>query len=333
MNYNLAIELGGVNTSIYRKNQGLVLKEPTLVCAVSVGDSYVIKALGADAAKLQGKTNDKTYIFSPIICGEIKSLDYAVELLKYFLEKVNLRKFFKEKAIICVPAGISESAKSDIKKLCALSGLGKISLVPSIICSAYQSGLPINTPKTIFCVNVGGTLTDMATINMNSILKGATLEMGGRYIDLDITDLVAQKFKMIISVATAKRIKEEVSSLIENDVREIEVIGTDEISGKPKQITITSEDIKPILINFMKDIIIAIETSINICPPEISADIARNGIFISGGLSSIHGLEKYLRRQLNLEVKIIKEKENASILAAGRLLNDKKTLNDIITNF
>lgn len=333
MNYNLVIELGGVNTSIYRKNQGLVLKEPTLVCAVSAGDSYVIKALGDDAAKLQGKTNDRTYIFSPIVCGEIKSMDYAVELLKYFLDKVNVKKFFKEKALICVPAGITEEGKKDIKKLCALSGLGKVSLIPSIICSAYQSGLPVNTPKTTFCVNIGGTLTDIASINMNSILKGITLEMGGRYIDLEITDLLARQFQMTISVATAKRIKEEISSLLENDIREMEVIGTEEKTGRPKQITITSEDIRPILISFMQDIITAIETGINICPPEVSADIAKNGVFICGGLASIQGIEKYLKKQLNIEVKVINEKENATILGAGRLLNDKKILNEIILNF
>lgn len=252
MNYNLAIELGGVNSSICRKNQGLVLKEPSLVCAVSVGDSYIIKAIGFEAEKLQGKTNDKTYIFSPIVCGEVKSIEYAAEMLKYFLSKVEAKTFFKDRAIVCVPAGISEESKNDLKKVCSMAGLGKVSLIPSIICSAHASGLPINTPKTIFCVNVGGTLTDIATINMNSILRGATLEMGGRYIDLEITDLVAKKYQTIISVAAAKRIKEEISSLISNDRREIEVVGVDDLNGKPKKIIVYSDDIRPILISFMQ---------------------------------------------------------------------------------
>lgn len=333
MNYNLAIELGGVNTSIYRKNQGLVLKEPSLVCVVSAGSSYILKAIGFEAEKLQGKTNDKTYIFSPIICGEVKSIEYAAEMLKYFLNKIEVKKIFKEKAVLCVPAGISDQTKRDLKKVCSLSGLGRVSFIPSIVCSAHASGLPINSPKTIFCVDVGGTLTDIATINMNSILKGATLEMGGRYLDLEITDLIANKYQTIISVAAAKRIKEEISSLVDNDRREIEVIGVDDINGKPKKIVVFSEDIKPLLVSFMHNIITAIETSINLCPPEISADIAKNGIFVSGGLSSICGLEKYLSKKLNVNVKVIKENENATILSAGRLLSDKKILNDIITNF
>jgi rod shape-determining protein MreB len=154
-----------------------------LVCAVSAGTSYIIKAIGFDAEKLQGKTNDKTYIFSPIICGEVKSIEYTAEMLRYFLKKIEIKKILKENAILCVPAGISDDTKKDLKKVCSLSGLGRISFVPSIVCAGYASGLPINSPKTIFSVNVGGTLTDLATINMNAILKVATLEMGGRYID------------------------------------------------------------------------------------------------------------------------------------------------------
>lgn len=333
MRYSLAIELGGVNTSIYRKNQGLVLKEPSLVCAVSAGDSYIIRAIGIEAEKLQGKTNDKTYIFSPIICGEVKSIEYTAEMLKHFLKKIEVRKFFKENAILCVPSGISEQTKKDLRAVCKLSGLGKISFVPSILCSGYASGIPINTPRTILCINVGGTLTDIATINMNSILKGATLEMGGRYLDLEIADLVTRKYQTIISIATAKKLKEEIASLVDNDIRGKEIIGVDDVNGKPKQIIVTNEDIKPILIAFMNNIITAIETSIHICPPEISADIAKNGIYISGGLSSICGLDKYLRKKLSLDVKIVKENENATILSAGRLLTDKKNLNDIIANF
>ncbi len=107
---------------------------------------------------------------------------------------------------------------------------------------------------------------------------------------LEIADLVSAKYQTVISIASAKRIKEEVASLVDNDIREIEVIGTDDINGKPKQIIISSEDIKPILVSFMQNIITAVETSINICPPEISADIAKNGIFVAGGLSSICGL-------------------------------------------
>jgi rod shape-determining protein MreB len=121
--------------------------------------------------------------------------------------------------------------------------------------------------------------------------------------------------------------------ILENDKREIEIIGSDEITGKPKQVTITSEDIRPILINFMQTILVAIETSINISPPEVSSDIAKNGMFLSGGLSSICGIQKYLSKKLNIPVKVVQDNENAVILSAGKLLSDRKTLNEIITNF
>ncbi len=333
MGYSLAIEIGGVNTSIYRKDQGLVLKESSLVCASNVGNQYEIKAIGEEAEKLQGKTNENTYIFSPVICGEVKSIEYCAEMLKYFLQKIELRKFPREKAILCVAAGASEETKDDLRKVCYLAGLGKVKFIPSIICAAYASELPINLSKTVFAIHVGGTITDLACINMNSILKGASIEIGGRYLDIEIAELVAKKYKTSISIVTAKRIKEEVASLVENDIRTIEVVGINESTGKPKQIVVSSEDLRPSLISFMQNIVSAIETTINVCPPEVSADVSQDGIFISGGLSSIAGMEKYLRKKLQLKVTIANENENAVILSAGRILSDKKTLNEIIDNF
>ena len=334
MSYSLAIEIGGVNTSIYRRNQGLVLKEPSLVCASSFGeDQYEIKAIGTDAEKLQGKTNELTYIFSPIVCGEVKSVEYTAEMLKYFLNKIELRKFPKENAVFVVPAGIGEESKEEIKKAAKLAGLGKVCFVPAVVCSAYATGLPVQNSKTTIVVHIGGTLTDISAINMNSILKGASVDLGGRYLDVEIAQYISKKHKIEISIASAKRVKEKIATLIQGDWRTTEVVGIDENTGKPKQIVVSSEDILPILMRFMENIIVGIETTINICPPEVSNDIATDGIFLSGGLCEIGGLEKYLSKKLQIKVNVLEDAGDASILMAGKLLENKKILNEIIQNF
>ena len=334
MAYSLAIELGGVNTAIYRKGQGLVLKEPSLVCASSVmGEQYEIKAIGLDAEKLQGKTNESTYIFSPVVCGEIKSVDYASEMLKYFLNKVELKKFPKENAIFVVPAGINDQAKEDLKLVAKQAGLGKIAFVPAVVCSAYATGMPVQESKTLMLVHIGGTLTDISAINMNSILKGASIDLGGRYLDIEIAQYISKKHKIEISIASAKRIKEKIATLIDGDVRTTEIVGIDENSGKPKQIIISSEEILPILENFMENVIAGIETTINVCPPEISNDVAADGIYISGGLCEVPGIEKYLSKKLLIKVKAVAEGANSTILMAGQMLSNKKLINEIIENF
>ena len=332
MAFNLAIEFGGVNTLIYRRGQGLVLKEPSLICATNIGQQYEIKAIGYDAEKLQGKTNDSTYIFSPVVCGEVKSLDYTAEMLKYFFQKVELRKFPKESAIILVPAGISDEAKKDYVKAAKMAGLGKVCLLPTVVCSAYATG-EIEQAKTKLCVHIGGTLTDVAAINMNSILKGCSIELGGRYLDIEIAQYISKKYKVEISIASAKRLKEEIATFIEGDIRGAEVIGIDEATGKPKQLNISSEEIFPMLNTFMENVIKAIETTLNACPPEVSGDVAQEGIYVSGGLSSILGLSKYLSKKLQLKVNIIPDGDNAPLVAAGKLLSNKKLLLDIVNNF
>lgn len=331
--FSLAIEIGGVNTSIYKKNQGLVLKEPSLVCASCVGEQYEIKAIGNEAEKLQGKTNDTTYIFSPVVCGEVKSIEYASEMLKYFLNKIEVRKFPRENAIFLVPTGITEENKEDLRKVGKLAGLGKIAFVPIVVAASYATSVPASQSKTILLAHIGGTLTDIAAINMNTILKGASIELGGRYLDIEIAQYISKKHKIEISIASAKRIKEKVGSLIENDVRTTEVVGIDESTGKPKQIVVTSEEILPILTSFMQNIITAIETTLNVCPPEVSGDVASEGLFISGGLCEIGGVAKYLAKRLSIKVNVIQDGINAPILAAGKLLSNKKLLSEIVDNF
>lgn len=332
MSFNLAIEFGGVNTSIYRRNQGLVLKEPSLICASNVGEQYEIKAIGFDAEKLQGKTNELTYIFSPVVCGEVKSVDYTAEMLKYFLKKVDIKKFPRENATILVPVGISEEAKKDYIRSAKMAGLGKVRLVPTVICTAYASG-EVEKSKTKLCVHMGGTLTDVATINMNSILKGCSIEIGGRYLDIEIAQYVLKKHKVEISIVSSKRLKEKISTLIEGDIRTAEVIGIDENSGKPKQIVISSDEISFIIKDLVDNVIKAIETTLNVCPPEVSSDIAVDGINISGGLSVIPGLGKYISRKLQIKVNVINDGDNSPIIAVGKMLNNKKLLNEIINNY
>ena len=333
MKYSLAIEFGSVYTSIYRKEEGLVLKEPTLICARLNGDEYEIVAMGNEAKKMQGKTDDKTYIFSPIAEGKIKAPEYAVLLLNHFLDKVKAKKVFKENAVVCVSTALSLEDRKELLQLLSKCSLGKVLLVPSIMCAAEMSGNDLNTARTIFAVHIGGTTTEMASINMNQIIKGATLELGGRSLDVNIANMVADKYETIISIASAQKLKEEIGTLFDNDSQNFEVLGTDERTGKPKRAVVSSMDVRSVIIPFVEQVILAIETSINTCNPEIAADIISNGIYISGGVSNLVGIDKFLRKALEIDVKIIEENENASILGAGRLLANAKNLQDIADKF
>lgn len=333
MKYSLAIDFGSVYTSIYKAGSGLVLKEPTLICVKHKDGEYQIVSMGEDAKKMQGKTDENTYIFSPISEGKIKSFEYAEVLINYFLDKVKVNKILKQNAIVCVNLSLDFDEKAEFLKLFSKTKLEKVSLVPSIITAAEISGNSINTPKTIFHVDFGGTTTQLALINMNSIIKGVSLNLGGRNLDISIANMVADKYQTIISLASAQKLKEEISSLYENDTQSYEVLGVDEATGRPKRCLIFTEEIKNIIQPLLNQICLSIETAINSCAPEIAADIISSGITVSGGVTNILGFKKYLTKRLDIDVNVIQDAEDATIFGAGRLLTNPKDLNDIIAKF
>lgn len=331
--FSLAIDFGSVNTAIYRKGEGLVLKEPSLVCAKQVGDKYEIIALGSEAKKLQGKTDDKTYIFSPVVEGKIKAKEYAVELLKYFLKKVRKVPFLAENAIVCIKSTLNNAEKQDIVDVFKLAGLKKVVLVPEIICDANMCVQDISSSKTSFVLDVSGTTSEIALINTFSIIKGGCLNLGGRNLDIEIANFIASKYNVTISIATAQKLKEEISSLYENDSQMYEIVGFDEEQKKPNRVIISSEELFPIMENFANKLVLLVETSINVCPPEILGDILSNGLYLCGGSSCISGISKYLRKKLGIDVKLIENNENSSILGAGKFLLNQKDLLSVIRNF
>lgn len=332
MKYSLAIDFGSVYTSIYRKDEGLILKEPSLICARQSGDRYEILACGIEAKKMQGKTDDKTYIFSPISEGKIKAPEYAAFLLDYFLKKIE-KPFVKENAIFCVSSVLSKKEKQEFVSTFSDCKIKNIALVPSIVCASVMAGVDIGSSKTVFAMQIGGTVSEVALINMNRIIKGGALELGGRTLDVEIANIISDRYSTAISIASAQKLKEEISSLYENDVQSYEVVGFDEESNKPTKIIVSSAEIMPATQKFANMLALTLETTINVCPPEILADIFSNGLYLFGGSSNISGIDKYLRKQLNIDVKIVEDNDNACILGAGKLLSDMASLKEIIANF
>lgn len=331
--FSLAIKFGSVNTAIYRKGEGLVLKEPSLVCAKQVGNKYEIIAFGDEAKKLQGKTDDKTYIFSPIVEGKVKAKDYAVELLKFFLKKVKKFPFFGENAIVCVKSTLTSAEKEEIISVFNECGIRKVALVPEIICDAYTCLQDISSSKTAFVLNVSGTTSEIALVNSFSIIKGGCLNLGGRNLDIEIANFIASKYNVTISVATAQKLKEEISSLYENDSQMYEIVGFDEEQKKPNRIVVSSEELFPIMQDFASKLVLLVETSINVCPPEILKDILSNGLYLCGGSSNIAGIAKFLRKKIGIDVTLIENNENSTILGAGKFLLNQKDLSKVIKNF
>ena len=328
----LAVDFGGTYTSIYKKGDGFVLKEPTLICAVKTEDGYDIKAMGIKAKEIQGKTDNRTVVFSPILDGTIKSNEYATLLLKYFLDKVLPKKrvFCKIKCLVPCPVGITQEEKEQYKTVFLEAGVSEVIFVPRILCSAYGGGVNIFANNAHIVVDGGGMSTDIGVINMCSIIEGATLGLGAKAIDSELVKFVALKYNVEIGLSTAQKIKEEIGSLYNSDTANMEVSGIDTRTKAPATVVVYATDVKMAILPLITEVIRTIETTLNILPPEISADVAKNGIVMTGGLATISGLEKYLKKELNIGIIIADEAINACIIGAGKLLSNIKELKQVL---
>ncbi len=324
-----AIEMGGGNTCIYVKGEGLALKEPTLIAAEPSEEGYRVIAMGNDAKKLVGKTKENVEIFTPIASGDHSNFEYSVVLLKHFLSKVGFRPF-EDNAIFIVPCGLTPHEKENILNVCEAVNLGYVALVPSVICSCVGAGRNVDSSKVNMVVDIGGTGTEIGVINISSIIKGATLGIGGKNMDASIVNFLAYSQEFVIGLSTAETLKNDVGSLYANDTLNMEVTGVDARTKTPCQKIEFSSDLMRAIEPFYSEIVRAIDTTINTLPPEIVADIVNNKILIVGGASKIQGLEDYFRKHLNYPIEFAQDVDNVTILGAGKLLSDPQLLEGIL---
>lgn len=330
--YKYAIEIGGAKTKIFVKDNGLALCEPTLVAAEPTPEGYKVVGLGLEAKRMMGKTNETVEVFSPVSNGLIKNFEYCQRLLEYLFKKVDYKKN-RENCLVLVNCALKEEEKAQYLTLLHRVGFKEVALVPRVLCSCIGAGKNISSTKTTMVVSIDGGNTDIAVINMNAILKGATLGLGGRTMDSAISHSIAYNQGLVIGLGTAETLKTEVGSLFTNDTLNMEITGVDVETKIPKAYIITANDLYPVLEPFYAEIIRSSEVTITSLPPEISTDIVNNGVMFSGIMSEIAGLADYLKKNFKFPFYIVEDAENVAILGAGKLLNDENLIKKIVENF
>ena len=329
--YRYAIEIGGSYTKIYVKDNGFALCEPSLVAAEPTAQGYKVIGLGKQAKDMLGKTNDSVEVFSPISNGEIINYEYLKELLTYFFAKLDFKKK-RDCIVVLINVGLSQKHKELLLSLMYEIGFKELMLIPAVVCSLLGAGKNISSTKTNMIVNIGGANTDIAVVNMNSIVKGATLGLGGRAVDVAIANTIAYNHGIVIGLNASEKLKIEVGSLYPNDTLNMEVTGVDVESKLPRSYIISSNDLLPVLEPFFEEIVRSVDVTITSLPPELSTDIINNGVYFVGGMSKTNGLESYLKGHFRYPFKIIDDCENVSILGAGKLLDNPLLLEKIFEN-
>ncbi len=335
----LAIDLGTSNTVVGVYGKGIIVNEPTLIArrVKKLGKPGEIIGYGTRAKQMLGKEPRQMEVVQLLSQGAIADFDATVEYFKHILNLVNelpsrIPRFLKPEAVIGVPTGITEVEKRAVSSVAMKAGIGRVYLVEEPLAVAVGSGLIVDQPAGNLIIDLGGGVTELAVVSLGGIVLNRCLKVAGKQMDETLVNFLRVKYGVLIGLATAERIKVELGSVLSQNGdgnKTMEIKGRNLENGLPKLIVVEKEEVREALSPVVQEIILALNELLEETPPELTADIARRGIVLSGGGSQLEGLEELIERETKMPV--WKTKDPITSVADGglKLLDKRKELNDL----
>lgn len=324
---DLAIDLGTANTLVYIRGKGIVCNEPSVV--VYRRDDRKIIAVGVEAKRMLGKTPQNIIAMRPVKDGVIADFDATGEMLKYFIKKVHDRKtFVAPRIIIGVPSGITQVEQRAVKDAAQASGAREVYLIEEPMAAAIGVGLPVHEPSGNIIVDIGGGTTDVAVISLGGIVYSKAVRVAGDKMDEAIIAYLKRKYNILVGERTAEQIKIEIGSAykVDSQNRTMEIKGRDLISGVPRSVVITEEEIREALKEPVSIILDTVKTTLENTPPELAADIVDRGVVLAGGGALLRGLDRLLAEETGVPVIVADDPLTAVVRGAGKMLDDLELL-------
>lgn len=299
---DVGIDLGTANSLVYLKKEGIIFNEPTVIALNN--KTGQILAIGSEAQKMIGRTPSHISVIRPLTGGVISDFSMAQEILRYFLKKIKKDSFFSYlRAIVAIPTNLTEVERKSVEDAVILSGASSVYLLEEPIAAGIGAGLEINEPEANMVIDIGGGTSEIAVISMGGVVVSQSLKVAGDRFNEDIIRFVRDSFKVVIGEPTAERIKIEIGSVLpEDDKAEILVSGRDLSTGLPKEIVVKGLQVRNALLPSIKQIMESVKGIIEQTPPELSGDILKKGIYLSGGGSLLKGLDELIAKELTIKV-------------------------------
>ena len=303
-NKDIGIDLGTANILIYVKGEGIVLCEPSVVAIDK--ESGKVLAIGKQAHDMLGRTPGSVIAMRPLKDGVIADFDKTEIMLDYFIKKIKGRTIFsRPRILICCPSNITQVEKNAIREVAERTGAKKVYVEEEPKVAAVGAGLEISSPSGNMVIDIGGGTTDIAVLSLNGIVYSESIKVAGNTFDVDIIKYIKNKYKLLIGEVTAEQIKIKIGTVLNKEKqKQIKVRGRDLLTGLPKTITVTSNEVKEAIKDSINMIIHAAKMVLEKIEPEISADIIENGIVLTGGGSLIEGLDKLIENELKVPTKM-----------------------------
>ena len=319
----IGIDLGTANTLVYVKGKGIVMREPSVVAVDRRTDTVL--AVGMQAKEMIGRTPGSITAQRPLKDGVIADIDATSAMLKYFVKKsVNPSFFSKPRIVICIPSGVTEVERRAVEDAAAAAGGKDIELVEEPMAAAIGAGMPVDEPTGSMVVDIGGGTSEVAVISLNDIVASCSVRVAGDKFEEAIISYIKRKYNLLIGERTAEDIKIKIGSAFPYDnEQEMDVKGRDNLSGLPKNITISSEEVRDALAEPLSAIVDAILGTLDKTPPELAADIIDRGIMLTGGGALLRGFDELIARQTGMPVHIAERPLDCVVDGAGKRLDVK----------
>jgi len=361
---DMAVDLGTANTLVYVRGRGVVLNEPSVVAINTL--TGAILAVGAEAKRMIGRTPSHIQAVRPLKDGVIADFDVTEKMLRYFIHRVHKRRLLaKPRVVVCVPSGITGVEQRAVEEATIAAGSRRAYIIEEPMAAAIGAGLPIHEPTGNMIVDIGGGTTEVAVISLGGIgaglpiheptgnmivdIGGGTTEVavislggivtstsiriGGDELDEAIIQHVKKEYSLLLGERTSEAIKLAIASVFPMpDELVAEIKGRDLVSGLPKTITISAEEIRRAIEEPVNAIIDAIKTTLDRTPPELAADIMDRGIVLTGGGALLRGLDKRLRHETGMPVRISDTPLQAVVLGSGKCLEEFEVLQRVLVS-
>jgi len=326
---DIAMDLGTANTLVYIKDEGVVLNEPSVV-AVS-GNGEKVEAVGNEAKQMFGRTPGNLQTIRPMKDGVIADFNVTNRMITYFIKKVLKKNWFiKPRIMIGVPTCITQVEKKAVVEAALMSGVREVHLIEEPMAAAIGANIPVHKPEGNMVIDIGGGTSDVAIISLSAIAYGESVRLAGDAIDESIVRYLRLQHNLNIGIFEGERIKLEIGSAYpELETLSTEVKGINVQTGVPTSITISENEIREAIQEPILTIISTVMKALEKIPPELSADIHSNGIYLTGGGALIRGLDKLIEEQTSLKVYKPDEPLLGIVKGVGTVLNSYEKMKDV----
>lgn len=329
---DIGIDLGTANTLIFMKGKGIIMREPSVVAVDTRNDT--VRYVGQDAKEVIGRTPGSIVAVRPLRDGVIADFDITASMLQIFIRKVcNNSVLARPRIIICIPSGVTEVERRAVREAAFKAGAKHVSIIEEPMAAAIGAGLPVAEATGSMVVDIGGGTSEVAVISLGGIVASRSVRVGGDELDNSIIQYIKRKYNLLIGERTAEDIKINIGSAFPlEEEATMDIKGRDLMDGLPKNIQITSEEIREALADPLSMVLDAIRTTLEKTPPELSADIIDHGITLTGGGALLRGLDQLIEKETGMPVHIAESPLDCVAMGTGRVLDDIDRLRDLLAD-